>query len=91
VCQYECGSTWSPRYKITQTLTCERVERAVMIAEIVRLRELHVAVEDLMQIVEGVRGERWSANGRRLVDTPEWCRLYVARCAINREPNKGAK
>jgi hypothetical protein len=62
-----------------------------MIAEIVRLRELHVAVEDLMQIVEGVRGERWSANGRRLVDTPEWCRLYVARCAINREPNKGAK
>jgi len=32
----------------------------------------------LMEIVEGVRGERWSANGRRLVDTPEWCALYVA-------------
>ena len=32
----------------------------------------------LMEIVEGVRGERWAANGRRLVDTPEWCALYVA-------------
>lgn len=55
-----------------------------------KLRELHAAVEDLMQIVEGVRGERWAANGRRLVDTPEWARVYVARCAVNREPDFAA-
>lgn len=39
---------------------------------------LESEVAALMEIVEGVRGERWSANGRRLVDTPEWCALYVA-------------
>lgn len=59
------------------------------------LRELHGATEELMQIVEGFRGERWTANGKRLVDTPEWCRFYVARCAVNRaqenaEPSHGA-
>ena len=49
------------------------------------LRELHGATEQLMEIVEGFRGERWvSPKGRRLVDTPEWCRFYVARCAVNR-------
>jgi hypothetical protein len=46
--------------------------------------ELMAALEDLMQIVEGVRSERWAADGRRLKDTPEWCRLYVLRCAILR-------
>lgn len=51
-----------------------------------KLRELHAAVEDLMQIVEGVRSERWvGERGQRLKDTPEWARLYVARCAVNRE------
>jgi hypothetical protein len=35
-----------------------------------------------MEIVEGVRGERWTVNGRRLVDTPEWCDLYVAWCNL---------
>ena len=56
------------------------------------LRELHGAVEGMMEIVEGCRGERWTANGRRLVDTPEWCRLYVARCAVNRyEQNAGGE
>lgn len=34
-------------------------------------------IDKLMNIVEGVRGERWEANGKRLVDTPEWCALYV--------------
>ncbi len=54
-----------------------------------RSPELMAALEDLMQIVEGVRNERWAADGRRLKDTPEWCRLYVLRCAILRgEPNK---
>lgn len=53
-----------------------------------RSPELMAALEDLMQIVEGVRNERWAADGRRLKDTPEWCRLYVLRCAILRgEPN----
>lgn len=56
------------------------------------LRELHCAVESLMEIVEGVRNERWAVNGRRLKDTTEWCRLYVARCRCNDilrgEPNR---
>ena len=49
------------------------------------LREFHGAVEGLMEIVEGFRGERWSSNGKRLVDTKEWRRLYVARCDVNRK------
>ena len=49
------------------------------------LRELHGATEELMQIVEGVRSQRWVGDlGGRLKDTPEWCRFYVARCAVNR-------
>lgn len=48
------------------------------------LRELHGAAEDLVKIVDGAHNVRWSFNGRRLVDTPEWCRFYVARCAANR-------
>ena len=43
----------------------------------------HAAVEELMAIVEGCLGERWTSKGRRLVDTPEWCRLYTARCQVN--------
>lgn len=35
-------------------------------------------VTELIEIVEGVRSERWSANGVRLKDTSEWCKLYVA-------------
>lgn len=35
-------------------------------------------VTELIEIVEGVRNERWSSNGVRLKDTPEWCNLYVA-------------
>jgi hypothetical protein len=48
------------------------------------LTELQLRVEHLMEIVEGVRNERWAADGRRLKDTPEWCALYVARCALQR-------
>lgn len=49
------------------------------------LRELHGATEALMEIVEGVRSQRWVGDfGGRLKDTPEWCRFYVARCAVNR-------
>jgi hypothetical protein len=59
------------------------------------LRELHCAVESLMEIVEGVRNERWAVNGRRLKDTPEWCRLYVCRCRCNDilrgEPNNASQ
>ena len=35
-------------------------------------------VTELIEIVEGVRNERWEASGVRLKDTPEWCKLYVA-------------
>lgn len=43
-----------------------------------RERELVSTIDALMEIVEGVRGERWAANGMRLVDTREWCAFYVA-------------
>lgn len=42
------------------------------------------AVTGLMGIVEGCLGDRWASNGRRLVDTPEWCELYCAWCAENK-------
>jgi hypothetical protein len=47
--------------------------------------ELLSAVDDLVQIVEGVRSERWACEGRRLKDTPEWCILYSIRAALMRE------
>lgn len=47
------------------------------------LCEEHQAIEDLMGIVEGCQGKRWTAMGIRLVDTPEWCRLYTLRCRVN--------
>lgn len=31
----------------------------------------------LIEIVEGLRNERWEANGVRLKDTPEWCAFYL--------------
>jgi hypothetical protein len=43
----------------------------------------HEAVEAVMSIVEGCLGERWESKGRRLVDTPQWCRLYILRCRVN--------
>lgn len=49
------------------------------------LTELQLRVERLMEIVEGVRYQRWVGDlGGRLKDTPEWCALYVARCALTR-------
>jgi len=48
---------------------------------------LRLAVDKLMQIVEGTRYRRWSADGKRLTDTPEWCELYCAWCAIKFPPN----
>jgi len=41
-------------------------------------KQLRSTIDALMDIVEGVRGERWAANGMRLVDTKEWCAFYVA-------------
>lgn len=35
-------------------------------------------VQNLIEIVEGVRSQRWEVNGTRLKDTPEWCKLYTA-------------
>ena len=46
--------------------------------EMERLQNKLKGVEQLIEIVEGVRNERWAANGVRLKDTPEWCALYVA-------------
>lgn len=47
-------------------------------------KRLMAAVTGLMGIVEGCLGERWASNGRRLVDTPEWCELYCAWSAENK-------
>lgn len=43
------------------------------------------AVTGLMDIVEGVQNIRWQFEGRRLVDTPQWCDLYCAWCAEKRK------
>lgn len=32
----------------------------------------------LLEIVEGVKNERWAANGVRLKDTPEWVEFYLS-------------
>ena len=37
-----------------------------------------VAVNNLVEIVEGVRNVRWEYDQWRLKDTPEWCALYSA-------------
>jgi hypothetical protein len=36
------------------------------------------AVNNLVEIVEGVRSVRWAHDQLRLKDTPEWCALYSA-------------
>lgn len=53
-------------------------------------KRLITAVTGLMEIVEGVRGSTWGCDGRRLVDTPEWCELYCAWNAEKRKPLNNA-
>jgi hypothetical protein len=48
-------------------------------------RRLLAAVTGLMDIVEGTLGCRWQFEGRRLVDTPQWCDLYCAWCDAKRK------
>jgi len=43
-----------------------------------RESNLRNTIDALMEIVEGVHGERWAANGMQLVYTKEWCAFYVA-------------
>lgn len=40
--------------------------------------KLVAAVNNLVEIVEGVRNVRWAYDQWRLKDTPEWCALYSA-------------
>lgn len=47
--------------------------------------KLVVAVNNLVEIVEGVRNVRWAYDQWRLVDTPQWCDLYCAWCAEKRK------
>lgn len=42
------------------------------------------AANNLNEIVEGVRNERWNFEGRRLKDTPEWCKFYTELAKFNR-------
>jgi hypothetical protein len=53
-------------------------------AELAAFMKLKAAAEHLNVIVEGVRNERWSADGRRLKDTPEWVAFYLALNEVNR-------
>ena len=55
--------------------------------------KLLAAIEALNEIVEGVRNERWAANGRRLKDTPEWVRLYCEklRCALPNDQDQARR
>lgn len=45
---------------------------------------LTASIENVMQIVEGMRRKRWTDGKMRLVDTPEWCEFYVAWYAAKR-------
>ena len=45
-------------------------------------KRLEVSIDNLVEIVDGVRWHRWQYNGRRLVDTPEWRAFYAAWIAI---------
>jgi hypothetical protein len=56
----------------------ERIVRGPAKAELKRLRNVEAAAIDLIEIVEGIRGDRWAFNGFRLKDTPEWCVFYAA-------------
>ena len=56
--------------------------------------DLLTAVNNLVEIVEGVRNVRWAYDQWRLKDTPEWCALYSAwskHGASARLSNGGAK
>jgi len=57
---------------------------------VMRHRRLVKAVNGLMGIVEGVMNVRWSYDGRRLVDTPEWCELYCAWSELRRKEDESA-
>lgn len=52
-------------------------------------QEFNDALVGVMQIVEGVRSVRWNHEGRRLKDTPEWCRFYVAAKTLERMSEPG--
>jgi hypothetical protein len=41
------------------------------------------SANDLNAIVDGPFNVRWSHNGVRLTDTPQWCAFYVAMCKAN--------
>lgn len=50
-------------------------------------RGVEAAARDLVDLVEGVGCKRWEDGaGKRLKDTNEWARFYVAVCALAREP-----
>lgn len=61
----------------TQSATAKPLAPATSSATVDDLSKLLCSCDELMNIVEGCRGERWAAKGKRLVDTPEWCEFYV--------------
>lgn len=49
-----------------------------------RSERLLRSIDKFMEIIEGPRARRWVARGYRLTDTPEWCEVYCAWCALQR-------
>ncbi len=43
-----------------------------------QLKHMLSACDGMLEIVEGVRSDRWHYDGFRLKDTPEWVGFYVA-------------
>lgn len=39
----------------------------------------------LIEIVEGITSVRWSSEGRRFKDTPEWAAFYVSANRANKD------
>ena len=62
----------------------EASDKHIALQGLVRLLD---SATRLNEIVEGVRNERWAANGQRLKDTPEWCDFYCKLKATAQQPN----
>lgn len=46
------------------------------------LLDLRGAADDLNSIVDGPFNVRWTHNGVRLTDTPQWCAFFVALAKV---------
>lgn len=70
-CEAQC--IHAPNVKALYASRAAEIEAALS-----PLDRLVEASKGLREVVEGVRSERWVADGRRLKDTREWCAFYSA-------------